>query len=486
VAFVPLPDKTIRKIFSHSSRIQKLQISGNGIDVIRILKSLDKQIPLDSLTIRVCDGHIYRGTRNMTSFIIPQRFIGGSAHQLRHLHCLSGLHFTFPSWTLASISDLTVSMVFSPDRLFAVLCLMPQLGTLKICSMHEYFHLFDRGIKPVHLKNLSLLVVETDSLDLYIALSTHLLLSSSVRRHFNFTLSADSFEGGPWNNFITSLKAIASNNPRGIQGLHFKRQRETTCIRAWTMLQESPPIGSQWPPLDDHFSLQVRCPGFGCCHHSAPIHELTFHRLQELCVSLGRETAKELSVDYNTEGPLNGFQTPHRCWRALFSGLPNVTTLRFGDGAADLLISASCGTFSSPTKLSRRNFLNLRKVQVTRGTLCTDTLRRWISYIFTPPDNMGHRELRKHVKLLLMNQQRSGGSPWQGLCNTVDTQDVTESLLIFLLHWRSKKICVSELALPECERGELDALGLLETLLRMLDWEVVVEAQTVPQGGAVG
>ncbi|KAH9967050.1 hypothetical protein BGW80DRAFT_723759 [Lactifluus volemus] len=148
VAFVPLPDKTIRKIFSHSSRIQKLQISGNGIDVIRILKSLDKQIPLDSLTIRVCDGHIYRGTRNMTSFIIPQRFIGGSAHQLRHLHCLSGLHFTFPSWTLASISDLTVSMVFSPDRLFAVLCLMPQLGTLKICSMHEYFHLFDRGLNP--------------------------------------------------------------------------------------------------------------------------------------------------------------------------------------------------------------------------------------------------------------------------------------------------------------------------------------------------
>jgi hypothetical protein len=454
--------------------------------VIRILKSLDKQIPLDSLTIRVCDGHLYRGSRNITSFVIPQRFIGGSAHQLRHLHCLSSLHFTFPSKALASISDLNVSMVFSPDRLFAVLCLMPQLGTLKVCSMHEYFHVFDRGIKPVHLKNLSLLVLETDSLDLYIALSTHLLLSSSVRRHFNFALSADSLEGGLWNNVITSLETISSNNPRGIQGLHFKRQRETTCIRAWTILLESPPIASQWPPLDDHFSLQVRCSCFGCCYPSSTIHELAFHRLQELCVSLGRETAKDLSVEYSTDGRFNGFQTPHRCWRILFSGLPNVTTLRFGDGAADLLISASCGTFSSPTKLSRRSFLNLRKVQVTRGTLRTRTLRRWISYIFTPPDNMSHRELRKHVKFLLMNQQQSDGSSRQGLCNSVDTQDVTESLLIFLLHWRSKKICVSELALPECERDELDAMGLLETLLRMLDWEVVVEAQTVPQGRAVG
>ncbi|KAI0252029.1 hypothetical protein BJV78DRAFT_386210 [Lactifluus subvellereus] len=477
-AFVSLSDKTIKKILSHTPRIQELQISGNGTDVIRILKSLDKQIPLVSLTIRVRDGYDHHSSRNDASFAIPQTFIGGSAHQLRHLHCLSGLHFTFPSWMLASISDLTVSMDFSPYRLFAVLHQMPQLGTLKVCSMRQYFHLSDHGITPVHLNSLSLLVLETNSLDLYIALSTYLLLSTSVRRHFNLNLSAASVGGSSWNGFLTSLKAITSITPSGVQGLQFKRQHNSTCIRAWAMPAESLPIGSAWPPLDDIFSLQVQCTGFGCYSlHSSIVHEVSFHYLQDLCVSLGRETAKELSVEYyGGKDAFKRFQFSHCCWRTLFSGLPKVTTLRFGDGAAHLLISASYGTVTSPMKLSRRSFPNLRKVQVARGTLRTRTLSRWIQYASAPPENMNCRELRKHVQTLLV-EQWSTDTPRGG---TRDSLDVTEGLLIFLLHWRSKKTCVSELALPECERDELDALKLLEQLLRMLDWEVVLGAQNAP------
>lgn len=479
-----LPDKTINKILSHTPRIQQLQISGDGTDVIRILKSLDKQIPLVSLTIRVRDGYHHHSSLNDASFTIPQTFIGGSAHQLRHLHCLSGLHFTFPSWMLASISDLTVSMDFSPYRLFAVLRRMPQLGTLKVCSMRQYFHLFDHGITPVHLNSLSLLDLETNSLDLFIALSTYLLLSTSVRRHFNLNLSSASMGGSSWNKFLTSLKAITSLIPSGVQGLQFKQQHESTCIRAWTMPAESLPIGSPWPPLDDTFSLQVQCAGFGCyCLHSSTVHEVSFHHLQDLCVSLGRETAKELSVEYHGEkNASKRFQLSHCCWRTLFSGLPKVTTLRFGDGAAHLLISASCGTAASPMKLSRRNFPNLRKVQVTRGTLRTRTLSRWFQYVSAPPENMNCRELRKHVQTLLMDQW-SAGTP-RG--TTTDSLDVTEGLLIFLLHWRSKKICVSELTLPECERDGLDALKLLEKLLRMLDWEVVLDARNVPRPRVIG
>ncbi|KAI0299086.1 hypothetical protein B0F90DRAFT_1926244 [Multifurca ochricompacta] len=498
-AFSPLPGQTIKKILSHVPRMQKLQISGNGVDVIRILKSFDfeRPVPLDSLTIRVRDGYVHNLSRNDTSetLIVPQTFLGGDVCQLRHLHCWSSLHLTFPSWVFKSISELTVSMDFSLNRLFVVLQQMPQLKALKITFIQRYFRMLDRGFTPVRLKSLSLLVLETCSLDLFIALSTYLLLSTDAHRHFTFTVPADCVGDNLWNRFVMSLKKeITSIAPTGIHGFHFKWQRETTCIRAWMMPVESPLSPSSWPPLDDRFSLEVRCTSFGCYHlHSSTVHEFTFHYLQELCVSLGQETAKDLSVEYITEdNALGRCRIPHPCWRTLFSGLPNVTTLRFGDGASDLLISASCGTIASRTRLGRGHLPNLRKVQVTQGHLCTKTLKSWIQHVLAQSVNMrSDLEIRIHVLSLLMGRQhqRSGvvspsSSPWRsgGARDAKDndkTSDVSESLLLFLLHWRSKRVCISELSLPEYERGskdESDALELFERLLCMLDWEVVLDA----------
>ena len=468
----PLPDQTIRKVLSHAPRIQELQVLGNGEDVIRFLKSLDKPTSLDSLSIRVVDGCSRDTSSSVTSFTLPQNFLGGNARQLRHLHCSSSLHFTFPPWLLGSITELTVSMDFSLERLFDILRQTPQLETLRISSPSTRFRQPDRALTPVPLNNLSSLVLETNSLGLFIAISTGLLLPPSVRRHYNLTLTTNSVAGRLWSSFLTSLKAIISITPRGLHGIHFKRQRGTTNLYTWATPVESLLSPSPWPPSGDVFSLQVLCPGFGCHSlDSPPSHDLSFHRLQELCVFLGRDTVKELSVEDEKES--RGFNQSHRCWRTLFSGLPNVTTLRFGTGAADLLISASCGSLTSPTKLGRRSFPKLRRVQITRGFLSARTLWKWIRYVTTPPGNMRHRELRKHVQTLLVRRHSTRASR-RGTCEA-DLLDVTESLLVFLLHWRSKKVWVSELALPERGWDEPDCLEILQKLLQMLDWDVVLE-----------
>ena len=474
-SIAPLPDQTIRKVLLHAPRIHELQILGKEEDVVRVLKSLDKPTPLDSLSIRVVNGYSRDISGRETSLILPQTFLGGNPHQLRHLHCWSGLHLTFPPWLLGSISELTVSMDFTLERLFVILRQMPQLETLRISSPLTRFRMSDRALTPVPLKCLSSLVLETSSLSLFIAISTSLLLPPNVRRHFTLTLTTNSIAGRLWGSFLTSLKAIITITPRSLHGIHFKRQRGTTYFYTWTTPVESMLSPSAWPPSDDVFSLQVLSPGFGChSSNSPPSHDSSFHRLQELCVFLGRETVRELSVEYGKEnGGFNQSQISHRCWRTLFSGLPNVTTLRFGDGATDLLISASCGSLASPTKLGRRNFPNLRRVQVARGFLSARTLWKWIEYVTTPPGNMRHRELRKHVQALLVRQHSSCAFRL-GTCEA-DLLDVTESLLVFLLHWRSRKVWVSELALPERGWDEADCLETLQKLLQMLDWDVVLD-----------
>lgn len=474
-----LPDQTIQKVLSHAPRIQELQVSGKGEDVIRVLKLLDKPTPLDSLLIRVRDGYCRDISPSGTPLTLPQAFLGGYPRQLRHLHCWSGLHLTFPPWLLGSISELTVSTDFSLDRLFVVLRQMPQLKTLRISSPLTHFRQSDRALSPVHLNCLSSLFLETNSLGLFTMISTGLLLPPGVRRHFTLTLPADSVEERLWSSFLTSLKAIITITPGSLHGIHFKWQRGTTYFYAWTMPVEPLLSPSPWPPLDDVFSLQVRGPsssfGFGCHSlNSSPSHDSSFHRLQELCVFLGRETVRELSVEYGTEtSTLNRFQIPHSCWGTLLSGLPNVTTLRLGVGAAHLLISASCGSLASPMGLGRRNFPNLRRVQVTRGFLSARTLWRWIQYVTAPPMNMSRRELRKHIQSLLL--RRCSSRAFLRGTREADFLDVTESLLVFLLHWRSRKVWVSELALPERGWDEPDCLEILQELLQMLDWDVILD-----------
>lgn len=87
--FSPLSDKTIRKVLLHAPRIRELHVSGKGEDVIRVLKSLDQPTPLDTLSIHVRDGYCRDISRNGTSLVLPQAFLGGNARQLRHLHCWS-------------------------------------------------------------------------------------------------------------------------------------------------------------------------------------------------------------------------------------------------------------------------------------------------------------------------------------------------------------------------------------------------------------
>ena len=473
-AISPLPDRTVWKVLSHAPHIQGLQVSGREEDVIRILKSLDKPTPLDSLSIHVRDGYYRNISRSGIPFTLPQAFLGGNACQLRHLHCWSSLHLTFPHWLLGSISELTVSMDFSLDNLFVVLRQTPQLQTLRISSPLTRFRQSDRILTPVHLKCLSSLVLETSSLNLFIAISASLSLPSSVRRHFTLTLTASSVQGHLWSNFLTSLKAITTITPSSLHGIHFKRQGGTTQLYTWTRPGEWFLSPSPWPPSDDVFSLQIRCPSFGCHSPNSPLsHDSSFHRLQELCVLLGREAVRELSVEYGTENyGVNQSQIPHCCWRTLLSGLPNVTTLRFGDGAADLLIGASHGSLTSPTKLGRQHFPNLRRVQITRGFLNARTLWKWIRYVTSPPKNMSHRQLRKHVQSLLVTQHLGRTLRW-GTCEA-DLLDVTESLLLFLLHWRSRKVWVSDLSLPEHGWDEPDGLEILQKLLQMLDWDVVL------------
>jgi len=235
-------------------------------------------------------------------------------------------------------------------------------------------------------------------------------------------------------------------------------------------------VPSPWPPLDDPFSLEIHCADHSCLYGLHTSYSISpFHRLQEFCVSLGRPSVQELFVEYGTEPESRRRPAiPHRCWRTLLSGLPNVTTLRFGEGAADLLLSASCGSLAAPTKLSRRNFPNLRRVQVTCGFLNARTLWRWIQYVTAPPGNMRHRELRKHVQSLLV--RRHSSHAFRRGTSEADFLDVTESLLVFLLHWRSKKVWVSELALPERRWDEPDCLEILQKLLQKLDWDVMLEA----------
>ncbi|KAI0265906.1 hypothetical protein BC834DRAFT_157338 [Gloeopeniophorella convolvens] len=453
--------------------------------MILILTSLDAPIPLDSLTVRVQDGYARSNDYNDPALIVPQSFLAGSAPQLRDLHLYSSLHLTFPSWTLRSVANLTVSRSFSATRLLAVLREMPQLEALTISTIQPInILLFNHNTEPIHLDNLNLFVLELGSLPLFTALSDLLLLPKTARRHYKFTLHDDSyFDYVLWDRFSTVLQTTATIASAGFQAMQFRRQPRSSCIRAWTTPVESGLGPPSWPPLDDVFSISIHCTDYGCVYRQHVSYS-AFHRLQDLGVALGCDTVETLAVEYGAEpGGSDRPEIPHGCWSTLFGGLPRVHTLRFGEGATDLLVSASCGTDASPTTLKALCLPHLRRVEVTRGTLRLDTLWGWIHYVFAPPAGMDYADVRKHILALLM--EPCGGwidaGCWRCAEHIGGTQYVTESLLMFLLHWRSQGIWVSELELAGCEWDEPETLELLEKLLRMLEpgWDVIVDAVSV-------
>jgi hypothetical protein len=113
-------------------------------------------------------------------------------------------------------------------------------------------------------------------------------------------------------------------------------------------------------------------------------------------------------------------------------------------------------------------------VTVSRSAFSTRILWDWIHYSFARPAEWDASLLRTNV-LADLSVPR-----WKPADIDV-VEDVTESLLIFLLHCRStgapQQVSVSEISLLESTWDEPGGLEILRRLLRILDpdWNVVLE-----------
>ena len=486
-----LPGEVIQGVLSHPSRIETLHLEGNTVDVVRTLKSLDVSIPLSSLSLDLWDEFKYphlidswgEDERPDASLILPETIFGGSASRLRRLHCSSGLHVIFPSCVLRAVSYFCVSCSFCPNRLFASLSQMPQLEVLRVSSpIRQYSFLLhsDGATTPVNLKNLSLLVIEDASLEPLTTLLDRLLVPANVRRHLKLKLDESKFDTSLWERFSSSMREATAGSSDPLRGIHFRREPSRTSIRIWATLHEPGLLPSPWPPLDDPFSLEIHCTDRSCLYGLHTSYSISpFHRLQEFCVSLGGPSVQELFVEYGAEPESRRRPViPHRCWWTLFSGLSALKTLHFGEGAAELLVSASYGVSMGPrgtppdSALPWRDSLSdsVERVIVSRSAFSTRVLCNWIYYAFALPPEVDVSLLRKNV-LALLSEPR-----WKS-ADIEPVEDATESLLIFLLYCRPMDVQVSELSLVGPTWDQPDGLETLERLIHMLDpdWNAILE-----------
>ncbi|KAI0301529.1 hypothetical protein B0F90DRAFT_1816997 [Multifurca ochricompacta] len=493
--FTTLSDEMVVEIFSHTSRIENLRLEGKTEDVIRTLTSLDKSIPLASLSLNSWDGFTYPRTefasadeeeRRDTTFTLPESLLGGSVPQLRHLHLRSSSHITFPPWIFEAISEFTVSCCFCAKRLFATLHQMPQLKVLRMmpCQRYRSLSYLEEVAAPLYLKNLSLFVFEDTSLELLIVLLNCLVAPVNVRRHLKLSLSEYGFDDYLWGRLCSSIGDMTKLSPSPPHGLHFRREPSSTRIRIWAGETEPGLAPSLWPPLDNPFSLEIGCNDNSCLYSVHTSYSSSpFHLLQDFCASLCGQTLEELFVEYGTE-PDSCCRPAicHRCWCRLFSGFSCLKTLQFGDGAAELLVSASYAAFavSSPDLTDDadaahcNSFPDLQRVTIRRGAFSTRVLWDWIHYSFARPAEMDLSDMRENV-LALLTEPR-----WKSA--DIDfVEDVTESLLIFLLHGRSRGFVLPELSLGECEWDEPDGLEVLRRLLHILDpdWNAILETESL-------
>jgi len=469
-----LPNDVAQEVLSHTSRIESLHLEGNTVDVIRTLTSLDGTMPLSSLSLSLWDEFKYphfvdswdEDTRRDASLILPETLFGGSSSRLRSLHCRSGLHVFFPSWMLRTISEFSVSCSLYPLRLFTALCQMPQLEVLRLSSTRRYSSVLQSdGIAvPVNMKNLSLLVIEDSYLELVAVLLDCLVIPAKARRHLKLKLDESIFDTSPWGRFSSLMLNMTAGFSDPLCWIHFRREPTSTIIRICASPREPGLVLSQWPPLDDPFSLEIQCTDRSCLYGLHTCYSVSsFHRLQEFCVSLGGPTVQELFVEYGTEPESRRRPAiPHRCWRTLFSGLSSLKTLHFGDGAAELLVSASYGaSFGGPPCRGPLS-ANVQRVVVSGSAFSTRILWNWIHYAFARPAGEDVFFLRKNV-LALLSEPR-----WKS-ADIDPVEDVTESLLIFLLYCRPMGVQVSELSLAESTWDESGGLEILQRLLHMLD-----------------
>ena len=471
-----LPSDVAQEVLSHASRIESLHLEGNTVDVIRTLRSLDGSIPLSSLSLSLWDEFKYphsidfwdEDSRRDASLILPETLFGGSSSRLRSLHCRSGLHVVFPSWTLRTISEFSVSCSFYPNRLFTSLCQMPQLEVLRLSPARRYSYLLHSDGIPVNMKNLSLLVIEDSYLELVTVLLNCLVIPANARRHIKLKLDESTFDTSLWGRFTSLMRNTTAGSSDPLRWIHFRREPTSTNIHVCASPREPGFVLSPWPPPDDPFNLEIQCTDRSCLYGLHTCYSVSsFHRLQEFCVSLGGPTVQELFVEYGTEPESRRRPAiPHRCWRTLFSGLSSLKTLHFGDGAAELLVSASYGASSgapSPTCRGGPLSANVQRVIVSGSAFSTRILWNWIHYAFARPAGEDVFLLRKNV-LALLSEPR-----WKSADIDPVEEDVTESLLIFLLHCRPMGVQVSELSLVESTWDESGGLDVLQRLLRMLD-----------------
>ena len=523
-----LPSEAVEEVFSHASRIEDLHLQGNTVDVIRTLTSLGGSMPLLScLSIGTLDEFKYphldsgdEDEREDPSLVLSETLFGGSAPRLSRLHFRSGLHVSFPSWVFRGITEFSISCSFCVKRLFSALGQMPQLEVLRVSPMRRYWFLphSDGLTMPVTLKHLSVLVIEDTFLELLVALLSCISVPPTVRRHIKLKLDGSKSDAFLWSKFSSMMPEIIANSPDPIHGIHFRREPSNTSVWLWVSPTGHSDIplssSSSWPPLDDPFSLEIHCADRNCLYGLHTSYSVSFfHRLQELCVSLGGPSVQELFVEYGTEpNSRRRPSIPHRCWRTLFAGLSSLKTLRFGDGAAELLVSAlyggstisgavistSCAaaitTTTTTTTTSAattpadsgnvttgaaawRGFLSgsLQRVIINRSAFSTRILWDWIHYAYARPAEWDS-------SLLRMNVLTDLSVPRWKPADIEPVEDVTESLLIFLLHCRSTGAQVSDLTLAESTWNEPGGLEILRRLLHILDpdWNVILETISPP------
>ena len=514
-----LPGLVVKKVFSHAERIESVHLEGDTEDVIRTLRSLGGSMPLSSLSLNMWDASEYSHfgpgdaeERVDPSLVLSDALFGGSAPRLRRLHVHSGLHVTFPSWLLRGVTEFTVSCSFCAKRLFSALGQMPQLEVLRLAPARRYMSLPYGITMPIALNHLSLLVIEDKYLELLIALLERLSLSADVRMHLKLRLDQSMPDTYLFDRFALLMRDIIADFPVPLHGIRFRREPLHTSVRLWVSPTDAaaaaasandvPSSLASCPPLDDPFSLEIYCKDRNCLYgrHSSQGYTVSyFHRLQDLCVSLGGPDVQELFVEYGFEPNSRRPPILYCCWQTLFAGLPSLKTLRFGDGAAELLVSALYGGAApaalltstiadtrTPSNAAAANgvddgetetetagcgFLSgsLRRVTVSRGAFSTRILWNWIHYAFARPAEWD-------ASMLRMNVLADLSVPRWKPADVDAREDVTESLLIFLLHCRSLGAQV-ELSLVESTWDEPGGLEILRRLLRILDpeWNVILE-----------
>lgn len=525
---VALPCEAVDEVFSHASRIEDLHLQGNTADVVRTLTSLGGSMPLLSrLSLSTLDESKYPhfdtgddDEREDPSLVLSETLFGGSAPRLNRLHFRSGLHVSFPSWLFRAVTEFSISCSFCVKRLFSALGQMPLLEVLRVSPVRRYWFLphSDGLTMPVTLKHLSVLIIEDTFLELLIALLGCISVPPTVRRHIKLKLDGSKSDAFLWGKFSSMMPEIIANSSDPLHGIHFRREPSNTSVWLWVSPafslatgQRDAPSLSSWPPLDDPFSLEIHCTDRNCLYGLHTSYSVSFfHRLQELCVSLGGPSVQELFVEYGTEpNSRRRPSIPHRCWRTLFAGLSSLKTLRFGDGAAELLVSALYGAATVSPVISTnssaaatttttattatttpaesanvttgtvtwRGFLSgsLQRVIVSRSAFSTRILWDWIHYAYARPAEWDN-------SLLRMNVLADLSVPRWKPADIEPVEDVTESLLIFLLHCRSTGARVSELSLAESTWDEPGGLEILGRLLHILDpdWNVILETISSP------